>query len=87
MKYFVIKSPHQVGNSFLLKLFRLEETMKQSKQTFILKMTFIIVFNEISKHVQIICIFRRNQAKFTISLNMAYLWHRFLETMFFARKN
>ena len=64
MKYFVIKSPHQVGNSSLLNLFLLEETIKQSKQTSILKMTFIIV---ISKHVQIFCIFRRNQAMFTIS--------------------
>ena len=43
MKYFVIKSLHQVGGSFLLNLFRLEETIKQSKQTFILKMTFIIL--------------------------------------------
>ena len=57
MKYFVIKSPHQVGNSFLLNLFPLEETIKQSKQTFILKMTFIIVFIESSIHVQIFCVY------------------------------
>ena len=53
MKCFVIKSPHQVGNSFLPNLFRLEETMKQSKQTFILKMAVIILFNEINAYLLI----------------------------------
>ena len=51
MKYFVIKSLHKVGNSFFLNLFRLEETIKQSKQTFILKMAFIILFNEINAYL------------------------------------